>query len=93
LGQEKGSEQTAVPTPPSARSTYNKEEGKFDLLNEPRETSMMDSPQDPTCDEYMRMPLTEEVLDHIRGCPSCRALFNELADDVDRRAFGFEHRN
>jgi hypothetical protein len=39
------------------------------------------------------MPLCEAVLEHIKACPSGRALVNELADDVDRRAYGHEHRN
>jgi predicted anti-sigma-YlaC factor YlaD len=47
----------------------------------------------PSCDDYMRMPVSEEVRDHIRSCDSCRALFNELADDLDRRAYEFENRN
>jgi hypothetical protein len=47
----------------------------------------------PACDAYMRMPLSEEVLERIRSCESCRAQFNALADDVDHRAYGFEHRN
>jgi hypothetical protein len=47
----------------------------------------------PTCDEYRRMPLTQEVVDHIRGCESCREVLNELMDDADRRAYGREHRN
>ena len=47
----------------------------------------------PTCDDYMRMPLCQAVIDHLRSCGSCRALVNALADDVDRRAYEFEHRN
>jgi len=47
----------------------------------------------PSCDDYMRMPLIEEVLEHLRACESCRALFNALANEVDHRAYGFEHRN
>jgi len=43
--------------------------------------------------DYMRMPLCQAVLEHIKACPSCRALVNELADDVDRRAFEYQHRN
>ena len=47
----------------------------------------------PSCDDYIRMPLSQEVIDHIRSCESCRALLNALADEEDRRAYGFEHRN
>src|SRR5580700_503736 len=36
---------------------------------------------------------SEGILDDIRSCESCRALFNAFADDVDRRAYEFEHRN
>jgi hypothetical protein len=46
-----------------------------------------------TCDNCMRMPVSEEVLDHIRSCESCLRLFNQLANGVDRRAYGFKHRN
>ena len=46
-----------------------------------------------TCHDYRRMPLTEEVLKHIRGCESCREALNELMDDADRRAYLREHRN
>jgi predicted anti-sigma-YlaC factor YlaD len=46
-----------------------------------------------TCEDYMRMPLCQAVLEHIKACPSCRALVNEMADDLDHRAYGFEHRN
>jgi predicted anti-sigma-YlaC factor YlaD len=46
-----------------------------------------------TCRDYMRTPLCQAVLDHIKACPSCRALVNELANDLDFRAYGFEHRN
>jgi hypothetical protein len=27
----------------------------------------------PSCEDYFRMPLGEEVFDHIRSCESCRA--------------------
>jgi hypothetical protein len=47
----------------------------------------------PSCDDYMRMPLSQEVIDHIRSCDKCRALYNALADEVDRHAYEFEHRN
>jgi predicted anti-sigma-YlaC factor YlaD len=47
----------------------------------------------PTCDDYMRMPLTQEVINHIRSCEKCRAVYNALADEVDRHAYEFEHRN
>ncbi len=47
----------------------------------------------PSCDDYMRMPLSQQVIDHIRSCESCRALFNALADDLERRRYEFEHRN
>jgi predicted anti-sigma-YlaC factor YlaD len=47
----------------------------------------------PSCDDYLRMPLSEEVLEHIRSCDACRALFKALADEVDLRAYQFEHRN
>lgn len=43
----------------------------------------------PCCDYYMRMPVNEEVLDHIRSCESCRALFNRLAEGK----YKFEHPN
>jgi hypothetical protein len=33
-----------------------------------------------TCDDYRRMPVNEEVLDHIKSCGSCRALFEQLAE-------------
>jgi predicted anti-sigma-YlaC factor YlaD len=33
-----------------------------------------------TCDDYRRMPVNEEVLDHIRSCESCRTLFEQLAE-------------
>lgn len=47
----------------------------------------------PSCDDYLRMPLSQEVADQIRSCEKCRALFNALADEVDRRAYESEHRN
>jgi hypothetical protein len=47
----------------------------------------------PSCDEWMRMPICEAVVEHIRSCDSCRALFNDLADEIDRLAYEFEHRN
>jgi hypothetical protein len=47
----------------------------------------------PSCEDYMRMPVSEEVFDRIRSCESCRALFNALANDLDRRVYEFEHRN
>jgi len=37
--------------------------------------------------------MSEEVVEHIRSCESCHALFNELADETDRLAYEFEHRN
>lgn len=46
-----------------------------------------------SCDDYMQMPLSQKVIDHIRSCEACSALFNALADEVDRRAYEFEHRN
>jgi predicted anti-sigma-YlaC factor YlaD len=46
-----------------------------------------------SCDDHMRMPLSQEVIEHIRSCEKCRALFNQLGNEVDRRAYGFEHRN
>jgi predicted anti-sigma-YlaC factor YlaD len=49
--------------------------------------------RDLSCDEWMRMPISERVIDHIRSCEDCRALFNALADDLDRRAYELEHRN
>lgn len=49
--------------------------------------------QRPSCDDYMRMPLSEKVIEHIRSCEKCRALFNQLGDEVDRKAYGFIHRN
>ncbi len=47
----------------------------------------------PSCADYLRMPISKEVFDHIRSCESCRALFNQLADEMDHLAYGFEHRN
>ena len=88
--KEKDSERTDR-TKQRARPT-NKEP-QFDLLDKRLETLLMNSPRHPTCDEFMRMPLCEEVLEHIRSCDSCRALVNQLADDVDRRAFEYQHRN
>ena len=44
------------------------------------------------CGDYLRMPVCEAVLEHIKSCDSCRSLVNELADDVDRRAFEYQHR-
>jgi predicted anti-sigma-YlaC factor YlaD len=46
-----------------------------------------------TCRDYMRMALCQAVLEHIKACASCRALVNELANDVDRRVFEYQHRN
>jgi predicted anti-sigma-YlaC factor YlaD len=46
-----------------------------------------------SCRDFMRMPLCEAVLEHVKACPSCRALVNELANDLDLRAYGREHRN
>jgi hypothetical protein len=46
-----------------------------------------------TCRDYMRMPLCQAVLGHIKTCPSRHALANDLGDDVDRRAYAHEHRN
>lgn len=65
----------------------------FNLRDEPHETQLMKLPRNPICDEFMRMPLCEAVVEHIRSCHSCRALVNELADEVDRRAFDYRHRN
>ena len=47
----------------------------------------------PSCEDYLRVPLSEKVLEHIRSSNSCRTLVNALADGVNRRAYGFEHRN
>ena len=47
----------------------------------------------PSCDDYLRMPLSEAVIEHIKSCEKCRALVNALADDLDRHAYEFEHRN
>ena len=47
----------------------------------------------PSCDDYMRMSLSQEVIDHIRTCEDCRALVNALTHDADRRVYEFEHRN
>jgi hypothetical protein len=41
-----------------------------------------------TCRDYLRMPLCQAVLEHIKACPSCRALVNEMANDLDCRAYG-----
>jgi hypothetical protein len=53
----------------------------------------MDISERPSCDDYMRMPISEEVIEHILLCDSCRALINELANDLDRSAHEGEHRN
>lgn len=47
----------------------------------------------PCCEDYMRMPLSEAVLDHIRSRDKRSALLNQLVGDLDRRARGFEHWN
>lgn len=47
----------------------------------------------PSCDGYMRMPFNEEVIEHLRSCDSCRAVFNQLVDETERLKYGFEHRN
>jgi hypothetical protein len=47
----------------------------------------------PSCDDYMRMPLSEAIVEHVRSCEACRALINELADDLDRRAYERKRRN
>lgn len=47
----------------------------------------------PSCDDYLRMPLSKAVIEHIKSCEKCRALFNALADEMDRHAYEFEHRN
>jgi hypothetical protein len=47
----------------------------------------------PSCDEYMRMPISEEVIEHIRSCETCRTMVNVLSDHADRRAYEFDHRN
>jgi predicted anti-sigma-YlaC factor YlaD len=47
----------------------------------------------PSCDDYMRMPLSEAVIEHIKACEKCRAIVSALADDLDRHAYEFEHRN
>ena len=51
------------------------------------------TPKRPSCDDYLRMPVCEAVIKHIKSCEKCRALVNALADYVDRRAYEFEHRN
>jgi predicted anti-sigma-YlaC factor YlaD len=43
--------------------------------------------------DYLRMPLCQAVLEHIKACASCRALVNEMANDLGCRAYGHEHRN
>jgi predicted anti-sigma-YlaC factor YlaD len=47
----------------------------------------------PSREDYRRMPFNEKVIEHIRSCPACLALFNELADETDRKAYAFWHRN
>ena len=46
-----------------------------------------------TCENYRRMPFDEKVIEHIRSCPACLALFNQLADETERIAYGYQHRN
>jgi hypothetical protein len=47
----------------------------------------------PSCEDYRRMPFDQKVIEHIKSCPDCLALYNELAKEVDRKAYGFRHRN
>lgn len=47
----------------------------------------------PSCEEYRRMPFDEKVIEHTKSCPDCLALFHELADETDRKAYAFRHRN
>ena len=47
----------------------------------------------PSCEDYRRMPFDRKVIEHIKSCPDCLALYNELAKGVDRKAYGFRHRN
>jgi hypothetical protein len=53
----------------------------------------MDSLPHPSCDDYLNMPVTEAVLEHVRVCDSCRAVLVQLADDLDQRLFEHRHRN
>jgi hypothetical protein len=54
----------------------------------------MDDPsRKPSCDDYLGMPFDEAVLEHIRTCEPCRAVFNQLADELDRYLFERQHRN
>jgi hypothetical protein len=47
----------------------------------------------PSYEEWMRMPICAAVVEQIRSCDSSRALFNELADEIYRLAYEFDHRN
>jgi|HubBroStandDraft_4_1064222.scaffolds.fasta_scaffold106622_1 predicted anti-sigma-YlaC factor YlaD len=47
----------------------------------------------PSCEDYTRMPFNEEVIEHLRSCDSCRAVFNQLVDETERLKYEFEHRN
>ncbi len=54
---------------------------------------MRKKPKRLSCENYGRMPFDEKVVEHIRSCPACLAVYNELAKDADRKAYGFRHRN
>jgi predicted anti-sigma-YlaC factor YlaD len=41
----------------------------------------------------MSTRVSKAVIEHIKSCEKCRTLFNALADEMDRHAYGFEHRN
>jgi hypothetical protein len=63
------------------------------LARDPGRSLVDDPSQKPSCEDYMRMPVTEAVLEHIMVCDSCRAEFKRLADDLDRYSFERQHRN
>ena len=54
---------------------------------------MRKKPKRLSCENYGRMPFDEKVIEHIRSCPACLKLFNQLADETDRNAYIFQHRN
>ena len=37
----------------------------------------------PSCEDYLRMPFDEKVIEHIRSCPAGNPLFNRLVDELD----------
>jgi hypothetical protein len=37
----------------------------------------------PSCEDYLRMPFDEKVIEHIRSRPAGNPLFNRLVDELD----------